>query len=59
MESQEEGVPGVGKAGKEVSWCAKHQQTYREYVLVHGVALEKEEAEHVRGHFVRAIILER
>ena len=39
--------------------CAWHQHTGREGVLVDGVAPEQEEAEHVRGDFVHATILER
>ena len=56
MESQEGGVPDVGKAGKEVPVCAWHQHTGREGVLVHGVAPEQEEAEQVSGdcvHFLK------
>ena len=59
MESQEGGVPDVQKAGKEVPVCAWHQHTGREGVLVDWVAPEQEEAEHVRGDFVHATILER
>ena len=49
------GVPDTS----ELAESAWHQHTGREYALVDGVALEQEEAEHVRGHFVRAAILER
>ena len=38
---------------------AWYQHTDREGVLVDGVAPEQEEAEHVRGDFVHATILER
>ena len=51
MESQEEGVTKVGKAGKtgkKVHACAWHQHTGREGVLMDGVAPEQEKAEHVR-----------
>ena len=58
MESQEEGVPEVGKAGKEVPECAWHQHTAREGVLVDGLAPEQEETEHVRGDCVHATFLE-
>ena len=43
VESQEGGVPEVGKAGKEVPECAWHQHTAREGVLVDGLAPEQEE----------------
>ena len=58
MESQEEGVTKVGKAGntgKKVHACAWHQHTGREGVFVDGLAPEQEETEHVRGDCVHNI----
>ena len=59
MKSQEEEVPEVVKAGKEVPACAWHQHTGWEGVLVDGVAPEQEEAEHVREDCVHATFIER
>ena len=59
VESQEGGVPDVGKAGKEVPVCAWHLHSGREGVLVHRVAPEQDEAEQVSGdcvHFLPIIM---
>ena len=57
MESREGGVLIIGKAGKEVPVCVWHQHRGREGFLVDWVALEQEEAAHVRGDCVHATFL--